>query len=150
MPGRLIIDSNLLLLLVIGAVEDGRHIKNSKRLNAFTSLDYDNVLKIMYEYDEIYITPYIATEVSNLIDLNGSARLLAFEFARELFCSQCKKIDVEIDNDCDSELFLRYGITDSSLIKLAPDYFILTCDYRLLEELFKINMNNIIPYNLSK
>ena len=40
----LIIDTNLLLLLVIGAVEGGRHIQNSKRLNKFTLQDYDAIL----------------------------------------------------------------------------------------------------------
>ena len=146
MTRRLIIDTNLLLLLVIGAVEGGRHINNSNRLNAFNLSDYDNVVKIMSEHDEIYITPYIATEVSNLIDLDGHARLLAFEVAKNLFCSIFKKIDVAIDKDCDSEFFLRFGITDSSLIKLAPNYFILTSDHRLLTPLFESSMNTIIPY----
>ena len=85
MAKNLIIDTNLLLLLVIGAVEGGRHIKNSKRLGAFDLDDYNTVLKIMATYDEIFITPYIATEVSNLIDLNGNPGVLAYKIARELF-----------------------------------------------------------------
>lgn len=124
MPLKLIIDTNLLLLLVIGAVEGGRHIKNSNRLSAFNESDYQKILKIMSDYDEIYITPYIATEVSNLIDLNGQAKLLAYQFAQEFFCHYCKKIDVEINEDCKSPFFIHYGITDSSLIRLAPNYFI--------------------------
>lgn len=146
MSRRLIIDTNLLLLLVIGAVEEGRHIKNSKRLGAFSISDYDNVVKIMSEYDEVHITPYIATEVSNLIDLNGNARSLAFMIAQDLFCNIFKRIDVTLDTDCGSEFFLNFGITDSSLIKLAPYYFILTHDYRLLPPLFKSSENTIIPY----
>ncbi|WP_459623604.1 PIN domain-containing protein [Burkholderia sp. 3C] len=85
MAKRLIIDTNLLLLLVIGAVEEGRHIRNSKRLGAFSLRDYDNVVKIMSEYEMVFITPYIATEVSNLIDLDGYARNLAYDFARNMF-----------------------------------------------------------------
>ena len=99
MPRHLIIDTNLLLLLVIGAVEEGRHIRNSKRLNAFNISDYDNVVKIMSSYDQVFITPYIATEVSNLIDLNGRAKLLVYEVARNLF-TIFKQIDVDIDADC--------------------------------------------------
>ena len=150
MRRRLIIDTNLLLLLVIGAVEGGRHIHNSKRLNAFSVSDYDNVVKIMSEHDEIFITPYIATEVSNLIDLDGHARLLAYEVARNLFCKIFKKIDIDIDEDCGSEYFLRFGITDSSLIKLAPNYFILTSDHRLLVPLFQSSTDTIIPYVCEK
>jgi hypothetical protein len=144
MPKHLIIDTNLLLLLVIGAVEEGRHIRNSKRLKAFTINDYDNVLEIIKNHDAVFITPYIATEVSNLIDLDGDARLLAYQFARILF-SEFKKIDIDIDADCNSSFFLEFGITDSSLIRLAPNYFILTCDYRMLGPLNNTSQN-IIPY----
>lgn len=145
MKKHLIIDTNLLLLLVIGAVEGGRHIRNSKRLNAFNISDYDNVLKIMSNYDDVFITPYIATEVSNLIDLKGDARILAYKIAKNLF-SVFRKIDVDLDQDCESDLFLTFGVTDNSLIRLAPNYFILTNDHRMLVPLFKSSKDTIIPY----
>ena len=145
MARRLIIDTNLLLLLVIGAVEEGRHICKSKRLGAFNQEDYDNVLKIMAQHDEIYLTPYIAAEVSNLIDLDGHAGELAYGIARTLF-SSFKKIDSKIDEDCSPIEFLRFGITDSSLIRLASEYFILTNDQRMLVPLYKAGPNNIIPF----
>ncbi len=145
MSKNLIIDSNLMLLLVIGAVEGGRHIRNSKRLKAFNKSDYNRVLAIMACYDRVFVTPYIATEVSNLIDLNGYARLLAFEVARNLF-SQFNKIDVDLDRDCKSDYFLKFGITDNSLINYASNYFILTNDHRLLGPLYKSNKDHVIPY----
>lgn len=145
MQKHLIIDTNLLLLWVIGAIEGGKHIKNSKRLKKFSRKDYDNILKIISNYDAVFITPYIATEVSNLIDLKGYARILAYEMARTLF-TEFGKINVDIDEDCQSELFLQFGITDNSLIQLAQQYFILTNDTRMLDALFKSNKATIIPY----
>ncbi len=145
MKKNLIIDTNLLLLLVIGAVEDGQHIKNSKRLKAFNRQDYNNVVQIMANYDDVFITPYIATEVSNLIDVKGYVKELAYIVARELFAN-FQKIEVDIDKDCQSELFLRFGLTDNSIINLATNFFILTNDHRMLEPLFAQNANNIIPY----
>jgi hypothetical protein len=145
MDRRLIIDANLLLLLVIGAVEEGRHISNSKRLNAFDRADYDFVLNYMSEYDQVFITPYIATEVSNLIDLNGYARKLAYEIAQVLF-SSFQKIDVSVDDDCAPDFFPMFGITDSSLIRLAPHYHVLTNDDRLFPLLFQVSPNTIVPY----
>lgn len=141
----LIIDANLLLLLVIGAVEEGRHICSSRRLNNFDRTDYELVLRCMAEYDAVFITPYIATEVSNLIDLNGRAGALAYEIARELF-SSFKKIDVSIDDDCAPDLFVRFGIADSSLVQLAPNYDVLTNDAKLLPALFAASPNTIRPY----
>lgn len=147
--GRLIIDTNLLLLLVIGAVEGGRHIQNSNRLNGFDLEDYDVVLEVLKRHEAVFITPYIAAEVSNLIDLKGRASRLAYEIARALF-AQFNQIESDIIEDSESEDFLNFGITDSSLIRLAPKYTILTNDDRLLGPLFKAGPSNIIPYKLAK
>ncbi|NLY64991.1 MAG: hypothetical protein GX070_08575 [Alcaligenaceae bacterium] len=149
MARRLIIDTNLLLLLVIGAVEGGRHIHNSKRLGAYDITDYDAVLACMKKYKEVCITPYIAAEVSNLIDLDGHAGVLAYGIARELF-SCFKEIDTIINDDCEPDYFLRFGITDSSLIRLAPGFDILTNDKRMLDMLFAASPNTIIPYEFIK
>lgn len=142
---NLIIDTNLLLLLVIGSVNDGLHIKNSDRLEKFTKDDLDKVLEIILLHDDVYITPYIAAETSNLIDLAGNARKEAFEIAREIF-GNFKKIDSDISLDTLDENFLLFGITDNSLINLARDFYILTDDHRMLEPLYNSGPNHIIPY----
>lgn len=98
-------------------------------------------------HDELFITPYIATEVSNLIDLSSHAKILAYAIAKKYFSTICKKIDVSIDEDCSSIYFTEYGITDASLIKLAHNYFILTNDHRMSVPLYKTNPKNIILYD---
>ncbi len=140
----LIIDANLLLLLVIGSVEEGRHIGNSKRLKSFSISDYYNLLKYLKDY-QVFITPYIATEVSNLIDLKGRARDLAFQFAQIMF-SRFEQIDVNIEHDCSSELFVRFGITDASIINLASSYCVLTNDLQMLTPLYEQGIHNVLPY----
>ena len=144
---KLIIDSNLLLLLVIGAVEGGRHIRNSKRLKKFDIRDYHAVLDVMANYQEVCITPYIAAEVSNLIDLSGYAARLAYETARVLF-SQFSQIHSDIASDSAPEVFLAYGITDSSLVRLATSHTILTDDQRLFGALFSACAKNILPFDV--
>ncbi|WDY56684.1 hypothetical protein [Pseudomonas sp. PSKL.D1] len=147
--GKLIVDTNLLLLLVIGAVEGGRHIKRSGRLNAYTESDFQNITEVMKGFNDIYITPYIATEVSNLIDLSGRAYEAALDIARALFRS-FKKLDCDIDKDCAPSIFLRYGITDTSLTILASDFTILTNDSRLLDPLYTACPDNVLPYAFVK
>lgn len=144
---KLIIDTNLLLLLVIGAVEGGRHIQNSKRLNKLTLQDYDAILDVMASHQEICITHYIATEVSNLIDLTGYASRLAYETARILF-SQFRQIHSDIATDSAQHTFLAYGLTDSSLVRLAIDHTILTDDQRLFGALFSACAENILPFEV--
>jgi hypothetical protein len=143
---NLIIDTNLFLVLVIGGVDDGVHIKKSNRLNKFSVRDYDLLLRVMLDYDEVFITPYIAAEVSNLIDLHGEAAKKAYMIAQILF-KQFPQVDTNIAVDSGSADFIYYGITDSSLSRLAKDYVILTDDSRILPALFNSCAKNIIPYS---
>ncbi|MFJ4066624.1 hypothetical protein ACIPW4_15215 [Pseudomonas sp. NPDC089996] len=146
---KLIIDTNLLLLLIVGSIENGRHIKSSNRLKAFKESDYQNVLNVMQQYRAVYITPYIATEISNLIDLTGYVYERALEVARAFF-RIFEKINSDIEEDSAPALFLRYGITDTSLVKLAGEYTILTNDARLLPPLYEACPENVLPYELVK
>lgn len=143
---KLIIDTNLLLLLIIGAVEEGRHITSSKRLDGYTKDDYKNIWSIVSSYDKVYITPYIATEISNLIDLTGHSKEIAYQIAYLLF-TKFFEIETEINKDCSHELFAAFGITDCSLLRLSTEYNILTADHRLCTLLYNIAPNNVIQYS---
>lgn len=145
----LVIDTNLLLLLVIGAVENGRFISKSNRLNGFNELDYQIIVKIISAFDQVYLTSYIAAETSNLIDLTGHAKKLAYGIARLLF-SEFKQIKVCIKNDCSDENFLRFGLTDASIISLATKYTILTNDNRMLPALYCVNEKNVLPFDVAR
>ena len=146
---KLIIDTNLLLLLVIGSIDGGMHIKKSSRLGDYNIDDFNTLLDIVEKTKEIYITPYIATEVSNLIDIKGDLKDKAFQICREFF-NEFKKVEVDLHIDISKDSFICYGLTDTSLVNLAPKYHILTADNRLLGELFKSCAKNILPYEIMK
>ncbi len=145
MENGLLIDTNLLLVMVIGGVEEGRHIKKSKRLQNFCIEDYHQLWEVVKGYREVLITPYIAAEVSNLIDLDNHAGIIAFELAREIF-SLFKQAETLIADDCKGEFFLKFGLTDNSIITLSKDYDILTNDHRMAIPLFTASPGRIIPY----
>ena len=142
----LIIDTNLLLILVIGFLDNGRYIRKSNRLNEYSEADYQATAMVMGN-NRIHITPYIATEVSNLIDLTGDAQRRAFEFAGILF-SEFTEIQTNLNEDVKSEFFPLYGLTDSSLISLIPNYNILTHDRRLTPILYSRNGENVIDFEI--
>ena len=81
MKTGVLIDTNLLLVMIMGGVDEGRYISKSKRLGDFCIDDYHMLWELVKGYREIWITPYIAAEVSNLIDLDGYAGAKAFEIA---------------------------------------------------------------------
>lgn len=145
MKDGLLIDTNLLLVMIIGGIDEGRYIEKSKRLGAFCVEDYDLLWKIVRDYTEVLITPYIATEVSNLIDLDGDARSKAFAVAREIF-SFFTQAETLITNDCTGDFFLQFGLTDNSIITLSKDVNILTNDQRMLTPLYAKSPERIIPY----
>lgn len=150
---KIIVDTNILLLMIIGAVENGAYIKSSKRLKSFNMEDYSIILNFLDSYPkkQRFITPYIATEVSNLIDLRSNAKILAYEVARLIF-DEFSQLDVTINNDCNCPYFSSFGITDVSLIHLSSEYEIFTNDDKLATILYKLtkNENNVISYNMLK
>jgi hypothetical protein len=65
MTGPVIIDSNLLLLLIVGST-DRSYIKIHKNLSAYTDDDFDLLVIILTQFSDILTLPHIVTEVSNL------------------------------------------------------------------------------------
>lgn len=145
MRDRLLIDTNLLLVMIIGGLDDGRYIEKSKRLGKFCVEDYYLLWELVKGYKEVWITPYIAAEVSNLIDLDDQAGIRAFELAREIF-SLFKQVETLIVEDCNGGFFVKFGLTDNSIIKLSKDFDVLTNDERMAIPLFTASPDRIIPY----
>ncbi|WP_087695035.1 hypothetical protein [Pseudomonas sp. PE-S1G-1] len=145
----LIIDANLLLLLVIGLVEDGKHISKSNRLGNYSLEDYKIVALYMGRFKNVFITPYIATEVSNLIDLKGEVRARVFEAAKLLF-SEFKQIETRIVDDMNSPYFHIFGLTDNSLIHLVSDYTVLTDDGPISGILYSVNGDNVVELAVAR
>ncbi|UFH48404.1 hypothetical protein [Pseudomonas sp. KNUC1026] len=149
MPRRtsLVLDTNLFVLIAIGAVEGGRHIRNSDRLGKYSIQDYEKAVSVLGTFDEAYITPYIAAELSNLIDLTGYARTLAFSIIAELTATQFKCISVDVSRDFQSPLIDIFGLADCSLISLAREHVIFTNDHRLAAALYKYAPQHTLAFH---
>lgn len=145
MKDGLLIDTNLLLVMVIGGVDEGRYIEKSKRLSGFCIEDYINLWRLVAEYKAVWITPYIAAEVSNLIDLDGDVGARIFDLAREVF-NQFKQIDSSISDDSKGSFFIEFGLTDNSIINLSKTIDIVTNDQRMLTPLYTVSPDRIIPF----
>ncbi len=63
------VDANLLVLLIVGNVNYG-HIPKHKRTKAYTVDDYHKLCSILGKVGQIFVTPNILTEVSNLLRSN--------------------------------------------------------------------------------
>lgn len=128
---RLIIDTNLLLLAIVGTVNRSL-IGTFDRTRKYGVADYDAVISEMPRYSKLAITPGIAVETSNWI---GYLKGLDYEVAWNHFCNLVKgalEVPVASSMACDHADSLSLRITDCSiLIAAEKDTVVLTDDHPL-------------------
>jgi rRNA-processing protein FCF1 len=146
----LLIDTNLLLLYFIGAYDPDR-IPKFKRTMSFTVEEFWLLNGFLDVFDKLVTTPNVLTEVSNL---SGQlAENLRAPFYRD-FASRIPLLEEHyVPSVGASSLahFNRFGLTDSGIVELAKDkYLVLTDDLNLVGYLQNrgidvINFNHIRP-----
>jgi hypothetical protein len=148
----IIIDSNLLLLFIVGT-KDPNRIATFKRTKQFEKDDFMLVKRFINCFKTVRTTPNILTEVSNLLNQ------LPEDLKADVYnvFSDCVKNFLEIyetsANLSKNDYFIKYGLTDASIISDSKnDYLVLTDDFRLSGYLSSlgitsINFNHLRPIN---
>lgn len=146
--GGILIDTNLLLLLVVGRY-DLAAITTFKRTKKFIGDDYRLLSSFVAEFKQVITTPNILTEVSNL-----SAQIDT-RFRKALFGVLAREIEPLVERYvssrtvCGSPEFINFGLTDAAMKQiLRDDLLVLTDDFPLAGHLAKegidvINFNHI-------
>ena len=141
-----LVDTNLLLLLFIGTF-DPFLLSSFKRTGDFTAEDHQLLLLLLQPFERIITTPNILTEVSNLSNQMGEPkRSLYFD----LFAEQIPKMDelyILSSAASSSPVFIRFGLTDSGIVSLPPnEYLVMTADRPLAGYLASIGID-VINFN---
>ncbi len=128
--GRVLLDTNLLLLLLIGAFERER-IEKFKRTAGFTKFDYDQLVGFLRLFSKIVTTPHILTEVSNLAGAlpDNVRESWSTHFARK--AATFFEVFEESRLLMSGISFGAFGLTDAAIHSLAANTLILTEDFRL-------------------
>jgi len=128
--GPIAIDSNLLLLLVVGSWSV-RFIANHKRLSSFSPEDFYLVRDFVASFQSVVATPHVLAEVSNLA---GAAT----GYARESIYTQFANVIVTLDERqiASSSVsghpeFSIFGLTDAVLCTVCSTMPLLTVDGKL-------------------
>lgn len=147
-PRILLIDTNLLLVLVVGAY-DRDQIERFKRTRAYTADDYELLLRFIGGFGELVVTPNVLTEVSNLAGqlaepLRGhvlsALALLAMQVPERYFPSRVAARETD---------FTRLGLTDVSILLTAREPIaVLTDDLPLYlklsaQDTWVVNFNHL-------
>ena len=121
------IDANLLVLLVIGAVDRalvGRH----RRARRFAPEDYDRLRALAGDW-RVCVTPNTLTEASNLVYDERDDRFLA---ARREIVLVGEETTVPSERAVRDPAFPRLGLTDAALLDvISPERPLLTVDLSL-------------------
>ncbi len=136
---KIIIDTNLLVLLVIG-LTDRKLIEKHKRTKKFEIEDFKLLTNILSGYDEIVVTPHILTETSNLVSQIGNPNLTAIRRTfSKLFSTQNERYEPSIEIG-KHESFVRLGLTDCAILNLVKEKIpLITVDLDLYLSASNIN-----------
>src|SRR5580765_833556 len=131
----LLLDSNLLLLFIVGN-HDRSRVRNFKRLSAFVPEDYDLLLAIAARFRRLYLTPNVATEVSNLAGaLTGDVRTACFKAFAETVLAW-EELSVPSREAVTHSSFTKLGLTDAVMFRAAGHpALVLTTDFALSQRL---------------
>jgi len=132
MPANaVVLDTNLLVLLVVGTASAG-YIAKHKRLRADSEKDFAALKALLPAASRVIVTPNTATEASNLIGQTPEpARTHIYRVLRQ-FLQKADEIYVESKRAVEHGAFLRLGVTDSALLNtMAAGHTLLTSDLGL-------------------
>ena len=107
------IDSNLLVLLAVGAV-DRSQVGRHRRARNFAPEDYDRLMAIVAALERVLVTPNTLTEASNLLQSGSDPRFL---IALRLIVAESEEIVVASADATRNDAFLRLGLTDAVLLE---------------------------------
>jgi rRNA-processing protein FCF1 len=147
----ILVDTNLLLLLVIGSCDRAQIGRFKRTSSLFTDADYDLLLAGIQGFKAIITTPHILTEVSNMMgQLEGKLKQQFFRrFALQILTGPVTEIHVSCKDIVQNQAFLKFGLTDIGIEHVAREhYLVLTMDFPLANYLATrgiqvVNFNHI-------
>lgn len=109
----LLVDTNLLVLLVIGSVNRDR-IARFKPTTDYSPADWDLLIGILEQISQRYAIPHVLAEVSTLSDMKGPEIEVARIVLRNLI-GQMLGLKIASAEACSNPLYLRLGLTDAAI-----------------------------------
>lgn len=131
MSSTLLIDTNLIVLLVVG-LADEKAVINHKRTRAYTIDDFRLLTEFISSIPEVAVIPNALSEASNLLSFEGDehARSILNKFS--IFLSRAKEKYIVSADAARRPEFKWLGLTDCALLEFAKhDVHLLTADVAL-------------------
>lgn len=144
----ILVDTNLLLLLVVGSYQPER-ILTFKRTLQYTLDDYALILRVLERFDRRIVTPNILTEVDNLARQLPAAEHDAISQVIFQIVSASFEIHWASAQVTQNDIYPKIGLADCVTMAVArDDILIVTDDFELSNRITAIgcdalNINHI-------
>ena len=127
----ILLDTNLLLVLLIGGV-DRQRVGKFKRTADFGEDTFDVLVEFLQAFEKKVTTPHVLTEVSNLASsLYGDDRKLFFHAFRT-FVMNSQEVSIPSAEAVIDENLAAFGLTDTIILsEAAGKYLLITTDLAL-------------------
>ena len=116
-PLRLLVDTNLLVLLIVGKINRKR-IEKFKRTNKYRESDFDLLCDLIAQATETYTVTQVMAETGNLTDLKDhegeESRALLKQLAASLTEPPIASTEAAQDDS-----FAALGLTDAAIARVA-------------------------------
>jgi hypothetical protein len=138
LPAGCYLDANLLVLLVVGAT-DRALVRRHRRLQEFNADDYERLVDLLGNYQQVLVTPNTLTETSNLLSQHGEPQRSRFFDTFRSIIEINREIVVASRQASGNASFKPLGLTDAALLEVVTaDTPLITVDLDLyLEALAK-------------
>ena len=117
-PTGFFIDANLLVLLIVGSVDQDLIAKH-RRLRRFAVEDYERLVNLIDRVDRVFVTPNTLTETSNLLAQHRDPERSRFFDRLKFIIQESKEIVVASTVASRNNAFKRLGLTDAALLEVA-------------------------------
>ena len=150
----LLVDTNLLLLLLIGSF-DRTQIGKYGRIQKYTEEDFDKLERLITQFSpKLFLTPNILTEICNLSEkYNTELDYTFFRYIESVLTTYNEKVEKSIDIiSKDQTVFYKFGISDASITDLAKQKILVITDdfnlyhYLISQNFHAINYNQLMAY----
>ena len=139
-------DANLLILLVAGSV-DPRIIAKHRRLDAFTTADYDLLQVLLNEVAHVFVTPNTLTEASNLLRQHGEPERSLLMDRLAYLIEESDEVVVVSAQASANPLFTQLGLTNAVLLEaISPQTPLLTVDEDLYLAALVTGMDTAVSF----
>ena len=128
---KLVLDSNMLVLFVIGGV-DPKLLGDAKRVKEYRPSDYELVYIYVNEFSEIVLLPNTISEASDLLDqLKGGRRERCMERLAQLVKGSSERYIASV-SAMEQPEYMALGVADAAILcTLESDTYLLTADRKL-------------------